>query len=334
MLRICLSCQPLKTELQMGIEPQKTFYTTVGSWIDWNPIAVEKTPKTPFGKAEKNAPKGGWPRLLLNEHLGGKRRFQKEEFEKCEPSKPKKWKKSQDLQLRGPATLEFLPFLGLWWAHFSSSWSLPLPSRYSSRSWLWSSTFSTFFARFPKGWGWVFIPQRWGSIWSENHRLYRRFFVVIFRFVVLFCRLTRKTDHSAFEIYLYSPLEVFVRWLAAKIHLVPPPVPPTHLIPKQPLNFILLVCTQGFSIGCLESVKGIGHWASLFLFGQNGFSQTRLVLHLFPLSLLKDYLFLVVAFYRSPLFTRPYSKIGRIVVKYTLKIESLATPSLLIILRE
>ena len=209
----------------MGIEPQKTFYTTDGSWIDWNPIAVEKTPKTPFGKAEKNAPKGGWPRLLLNEHLGGKRRFQKEEFEKCEPSKPKKWKKSQDLQLRGLATLEFLPFLGLWWAHFSSSWSLPLPSRYSSRSWLWSSTFSTFFARFPKGWGWVFIPQRWGSIWSENHRLYRRFFVVIFRFVVLFCRLTRKTDHSAFEIYLYSPLEVFVRWLAAKIHLVPPPNP-------------------------------------------------------------------------------------------------------------
>ena len=25
MLRICLSCQPLKTELQMGIEPQNTF---------------------------------------------------------------------------------------------------------------------------------------------------------------------------------------------------------------------------------------------------------------------------------------------------------------------
>lgn len=59
MLRICLSCQPLKTELQMGIEPQKTFYTTDGSWIDWNPIALEKTPNTPFGKAEKNAPKGG-----------------------------------------------------------------------------------------------------------------------------------------------------------------------------------------------------------------------------------------------------------------------------------
>ena len=78
-------------------------------------------------------------RLLLNEHLGGKRRFQKEEFEKCEPSKPKEWKKSQDLQLRGLATLEFLPFLGLWWAHFPSSWSLPLPSRYSLTSWLWSS---------------------------------------------------------------------------------------------------------------------------------------------------------------------------------------------------
>lgn len=245
----------------MGIEPQKTFYTTVGSWIDWNPIAVEKTPKTPFGKAEKNAPKGGWPRLLLNEHLGGKRRFQKEEFEKCEPSKPKKWKKSQDLQLRGLATLEFLPFLGLWWAHFSSSWSLPLPSRYSSRSWLWSSTFSTFFARFPKGWGWVFIPQRWGSIWSENHRLYRRFFVVIFRFVVLFCRLTRKTDHSAFEIYLYSPLEVFVRWLAAKIHLVPPPSP-------QPISFQnnhwILSCwfvPKDFLLGVwkVSKVLGIGH---------------------------------------------------------------------------
>ena len=62
MLRICLSCLPLKTELQMGIEPQKTFYTTDGSWIDWNPIALEKTPNTPFGKAEKNAPKGGWPK--------------------------------------------------------------------------------------------------------------------------------------------------------------------------------------------------------------------------------------------------------------------------------
>ena len=54
MLRICLSCQPLKTELQMGIEPQETFYTTDGSWIDWNPIALEKTPNTPFGKAEKS----------------------------------------------------------------------------------------------------------------------------------------------------------------------------------------------------------------------------------------------------------------------------------------
>lgn len=32
------------------------------------------------------------------------------------------------------------------------------------------------------------------------------------------------------------------------------------------------------------------YWAFLFLFGQNGFSQTRLVLHLFPLSLLKDFL--------------------------------------------
>ena len=147
-------------------------------------------------------------RLLLNEYLGGKRRFQKEEFEKCEPWKPNEWKKSQDLQLQGLATLEFLLLLGLWWAHFSSSWSL----------WLWSSSSSTFFARFPKGWGCVFIPQRWGSIWSESHRLYRRFFVVIFRFVVLFCRLTRKTDHSAFEIYLYFPLEVFLRWLVAKIH--------------------------------------------------------------------------------------------------------------------
>ena len=27
--------------------------------------------------------------------------------------KPKEWKKSQDLQLRGLATLEFLPFLGM-----------------------------------------------------------------------------------------------------------------------------------------------------------------------------------------------------------------------------
>ena len=42
----------------MGIEPQNNFYTTDGSWIDWNPIALEKTPNTPFGKAEKNAPKG------------------------------------------------------------------------------------------------------------------------------------------------------------------------------------------------------------------------------------------------------------------------------------
>lgn len=57
MLRICLSCQPLKTELQMGMEPQKTFYTTDGSWIDWNPIALEKTPNTPFGKAEKKCSK-------------------------------------------------------------------------------------------------------------------------------------------------------------------------------------------------------------------------------------------------------------------------------------
>lgn len=62
MLRICLSCQPLKTELQMGMEPQKTFYTTDGSWIDWNPIALEKTPNTPLGKAENNVPKGGWPK--------------------------------------------------------------------------------------------------------------------------------------------------------------------------------------------------------------------------------------------------------------------------------
>ena len=59
MLRICLSCQPLKTELQMGIEPQKTFYTTDDSWIDWNPIALKKTPNTPFGKAKTNGSKGG-----------------------------------------------------------------------------------------------------------------------------------------------------------------------------------------------------------------------------------------------------------------------------------
>ena len=89
MLRICLSCQPLKTELQMGMKPKKTFYTTDVSWIDWNPIALEKTPNTPFGKAEKMLQKVDDQRLLLSEYLGGKRRFQKEEFEKCEPSKPK-----------------------------------------------------------------------------------------------------------------------------------------------------------------------------------------------------------------------------------------------------
>ena len=83
----------------MGIEPQKTFYTTDGSWIDWNPIALEKTPNTPFGKAEKMLQKVDDQSLLLNEYLGSKRRFQKEEFEKCEPSQPKK--KSQDLQRSG-----------------------------------------------------------------------------------------------------------------------------------------------------------------------------------------------------------------------------------------
>ena len=70
-------------------KPQKTFYTTDVSWIDWNPIALEKTPNTPFGKAEKMLQKVDDQRLLLSEYLGGKRRFQKEEFEKCEPSKPK-----------------------------------------------------------------------------------------------------------------------------------------------------------------------------------------------------------------------------------------------------
>ena len=39
-----------------------------------------------------------------------------------------------------------------------------------------------------------------------------------------------KTDHSAFEIYLYSPLAVFVWGLVAKIHLVSPP-------PPQPISF-------------------------------------------------------------------------------------------------
>ena len=62
----------------------------------------------------------------------------------------------------------------------------------------------------------------------------------------------------------------------------------------------------------VSKVLGIGHElgdlpAFLFLFGQNGFSQTRIVLHLFPLSLLKDYLFLVVAFYRIHLSTRPFA---------------------------
>ena len=182
-------------------------------------------------------------------------------------------------------------------------WSLLFPSRYSLRSWLWSFTFSIFFARFQKGLGWVFIPQRWDSIWSENHRLYRRFFVVIFRFVVLFCRLTGKTDHCAFRIYLYSPLELLWGNLLQKHTLSLP------LIPKQPLDLILLVCIQGFSIGCLKSVKGFGHWALgvfLFLFGQNGFSQTRLVLYLFPLSLFKGYLFLAV-FFRYPVSNRPFA---------------------------
>lgn len=41
--------------------------------------------------------------LLLNEYLGGKRMFQKGEFEKCAPSQPKEWRKSQVLQLRGLA---------------------------------------------------------------------------------------------------------------------------------------------------------------------------------------------------------------------------------------
>lgn len=131
-------------------------------------------------------------------------------------------------------------------------------SRYSLRSWLWSFTFSIFFARFQKGLGWVFIPQRWDSIWSENHRLYRRFFVVIFRFVVLFCRLTGKTDHCAFRIYLYSPLEFLWGDLLQKHTLSLP------LIPKQPLDLTLLVCIQGFSIGCLKSVKGFGHWAYFY----------------------------------------------------------------------
>ena len=137
-------------------------------------------------------------------------------------------------------------------------WSLLFPSRYSLRSWLWSFTFSIFFARFQKGLGWVFIPQRWDSIWSENHRLYRRFFGVIFRSVVLFCRLTGKTDHCAFRIYLYSPLEFLWRDLLQKHTLSLP------LIRKQPLDLTLLVCIQGFSIGCLKSVKGFGHWAYFY----------------------------------------------------------------------
>ena len=66
------------------------------------------------------------------------------------------------------------------------------------------------------------------------------------------------------------------------------------LIPKQPLDCILLVCIQGF-FWKVSKVLGIRHELGdllpFFLFGQNGSSRTRLVQHLFQLSFLREYLF-------------------------------------------
>ena len=91
-------------ELQIGKQPQKTFYTTDGCRIDWNPIAVERTPTTQLlERLQRMLQKVEDQRQLLNEYLGGKRRFQQEELKKCEPSQPKDWKKLQDLQILGLA---------------------------------------------------------------------------------------------------------------------------------------------------------------------------------------------------------------------------------------
>ena len=53
----------------------------------------------------------------------------------------------------------------------------------------------------------------------------------------------------------------------------------------------------------------------LFLFGQNGFSQTQLVLYLFPLSLFKDYLFLVVAFFSNSCVQSTLCSLSKISLK-------------------
>lgn len=108
-------------------------------------------------------------------------------------------------------------FRDRWWAHFSTSFGAFSCLRGIRRgSDFGLPPFQHSLHAFQKVWGGVLFKSDGVQFHPNNYRLYRRFFVVIFWFVVLFCRLTKKTDHCAFGIYLYSPLEFLWRDLLQK----------------------------------------------------------------------------------------------------------------------
>ena len=144
-----------------------------------------KTHPQPFGKRAKNVEKVEDQSQLLDEYLDRNGRLQ--ELEKCAHHNPRNGRNSRVARPRSCKSCDFFHFLGFDGSHFSNSsfWNLLLPPRCSLRSSLGNPPFGALFSAFPKGVLGVFSTAM-GFQSIQNHRLYRRFFVVLFPFVVLF----------------------------------------------------------------------------------------------------------------------------------------------------
>ena len=144
-----------------------------------------KTHPQPFGKCAKNVEKVEDQSQLLDEYLEGNGRLQ--ELENCAHHNSRNGRNSRVGRPRSCKSCDFFHSLGFDGSHFSNSsfWNLLLPPTCSLRSSLWSSTFwSILFSLSKRCVG--SLLRQWDSNRSKNHRLYRRFFVVLFPFIVLF----------------------------------------------------------------------------------------------------------------------------------------------------